>query len=261
MPPQNLWVPVSNLSIDGSSWPKTALAAFRWLASLSRRGYACLHPTTVRMSLKIRHFPSAGLLVLCILVAGPSLHAQSKAKHSTIAHAPAKREILAGVPNFGEVTPTLYRGAQPSDKGFQSLAKMGIDVIVDFRGSSLNQEKHEAATRNMKLILLSWDCRHPSSQIAARFLEILKENAGKKIFVHCYGGIDRTGTMVAVYRMAEQGWTAPEATNEMHAFGYAFMHHIWCHAAEIYVNKFPQAMQEDPQLAALHAGAPPHAAN
>ena len=261
MAPQNLWVSVSNLSMDGGSRPKTALAAFRWLASLGRRGYSWLHPTTVGVSLRIRYFLRAGLLALCIFAAGSSLHARSKAKHSTIAHAPAKKEILAGVPNFGEITPTLYRGAQPSDKGFQSLAKMGIDVIVDFRGLSLNQEKHEAAERHMKLVLLSWDCRHPSSQIAARFLEILKENQGKKIFVHCYGGIDRTGTMIAVYRMAEQGWTAPEAMNEMRAFGYAFMHRVWCHAAEEYVMKFPQAMQQDPQLAALQAGAPSHSAN
>ena len=236
-------------------------ARFFRFEAIGRRRDAHLHPTVVRMSSKIRHLAGTLLVALFIFVAGPSLHAQSKAKHSTIAHAPAKREILAGVPNFGQVTPTLYRGAQPSDKGFQSLAKMGIDVIVDFRGWSVDQEKHEAAERHIKLVLLSWDCRHPPDQIAARFLQILKENSGKKIFVHCYGGIDRTGTMIAVYRMAEQGWTEPEAMNEMRAFGYAFMHHVWCHAAEVYVKKFPQAMQEDPQLAALHAGAPPHAAN
>ena len=138
---------------------------------------------------------------------------------------------------------------------------MGIDVIVDFRGLSLNQERNEAAANNMKLILLSWDCRSPSDKIAATFLQILKENAGKKIFVHCYGGIDRTGAMIAVYRMANEGWTEPEARNEMHAFGYAFMHRVWCHAVSEYVKKFPQDMLEDPQLVALHAGVPPRAAN
>lgn len=138
---------------------------------------------------------------------------------------------------------------------------MGIDVIVDFRGLNLNQERHEAAANNMKLILLSWDCRSPSDKIAANFLQILKENPGKKVFVHCYGGIDRTGAMIAVYRMANEGWTEPEAMNEMHAFGYAFMHRIWCRAVDQYVQKFPQNMLEDPQLVALHAGAPPRAAN
>lgn len=201
------------------------------------------------------------IAVLCICAAVPSVQAQSKAKHSSIAHAPGKRSVLAGVPNFGEVTPTLYRGAQPSDQGFQSLAKMGIDVIVDFRGLNLNQERHEAATHNMKLILLSWDCRSPSDKIAANFLQILKENRGKKIFVHCYGGIDRTGAMIAVYRMADEGWTASEAMNEMHAFGYAFMHRVWCHAVGGYVNKFPQDMQDNPQLVALHASVPPRSTN
>lgn len=209
----------------------------------------------------MRHLRRITILVFCMCATVPALQAQSKEKHSTIAHAPAKRISLRGVPNFGEVTPTLYRGAQPSDSGFQSLAKMGIDVIVDFRGLNLNQERHEAAANNMKLILLSWDCRSPSDKIAASFLQILKENHGKKIFVHCYGGIDRTGAMIAVYRMANEGWTEPEAMNEMHAFGYAFMHRIWCRSVDEYIKKFPQDMQEDPGLVALHAGAPPHAAN
>ncbi|HVB36019.1 MAG TPA: dual specificity protein phosphatase family protein [Candidatus Acidoferrales bacterium] len=215
----------------------------------------------MRIPRQIRQIPRITIAIFFLCACGLPLPAQSKAKHSTIAHAPAKRVILAGVPNFGEVTPTLYRGAQPSDKGFESLAKMGIDIIVDFRGLSLKQEKREAAAHNMKLIVLSWDCRSPSDKIAAEFLRILKQNSGKKIFIHCYGGIDRTGAMIAVYRMADEGWTASEAANEMHAFGYAFMHHVWCGAVSRYVKKFPQAMQEDQQLVALQAGAPPHAAN
>lgn len=155
----------------------------------------------MRLPRQIRHLQRIATVVFCVCATVSALQAQSKAKHSTIAHAPGKRISLAGVPNFGEVTPTLYRGAQPSDLGFQSLAKMGIDVIVDFRGLNLNQERREAAAHNMKLILLSWDCRSPSDKIAANFLQILKENPGKKIFVHCHGGIDRTGAMIAVYRM------------------------------------------------------------
>ncbi|HEV2615408.1 MAG TPA: dual specificity protein phosphatase family protein [Candidatus Acidoferrales bacterium] len=202
------------------------------------------------------------IAALWVCVTVPALHAQSKAKNSTIAHAPAKKIRLAGVPNFGEVAPTLFRGAQPSDLGFQSLAKLGINIIVDFRGLNLNQERHEAAAHNMKLIVLSWDCRNPSDKIAADFLRILNQNRGKKVFVHCYQGVDRTGAMVAVYRMAEEGWTEPEAMNEMRTFGYAFMHRLWCHALSRYVSKFPQDMQEDPQLVALVApGVPPRATN
>lgn|GEM_PF-1081420 len=240
--------------------PQKAIRRSSFL-SLRSRGYVYVHLIFVRLSRPIRSLRPIIIVALCACTTVPALQAQSKAKHSTIAHAPAKRVSLEGVPNFGEVTPTLYRGAQPSDKGFKSLAQMGIDVIVDFRGLNLNQEKREAAANNMKLILLSWDCRSPSDKIAADFLQILKENPGKKIFVHCYGGIDRTGAMIAVYRMANEGWTEPEAMNEMHAFGYAFMHRIWCRAVDQYVKKFPQDMLEDPQLVALHAGAAPHAGN
>ncbi|MGA8437449.1 MAG: hypothetical protein WB762_21250 [Candidatus Sulfotelmatobacter sp.] len=37
-----------------------------------------------------------------------------------------------GVPNFGEVTPTLYRGELLSS-GLKALARMGVRIVVDTR--------------------------------------------------------------------------------------------------------------------------------
>src|SRR5215472_15028437 len=45
----------------------------------------------------------------------------------------AHKVALAGVSNFGEVTPTLYRGAHPTEAGFERLAELGIQVVVDVR--------------------------------------------------------------------------------------------------------------------------------
>ena len=42
-----------------------------------------------------------------------------------------KHLSLQGVPNFGEVTPMLYRGGQPTQEGFDRLATMGIKILVD----------------------------------------------------------------------------------------------------------------------------------
>ena len=55
-------------------------------------------------------------------------------------HSPAKKLSLTGVANFGEVTPWLYRGAQPSRQGFQELAAKGIDIVVDARLSGKGSE-------------------------------------------------------------------------------------------------------------------------
>src|ERR1700680_733236 len=47
----------------------------------------------------------------------------------------ARRLTIVGVPNSAEVTPNLYRGAQPNARGFQALAKLGVNIVVDLRGS------------------------------------------------------------------------------------------------------------------------------
>src|SRR5258708_36120954 len=55
------------------------------------------------------------------------------------------RSQAKGIPNFGKVTPNLYRGGLPSRIGMQSLKKLGIDVIVDMRGK--NEGEQQAAEK------------------------------------------------------------------------------------------------------------------
>src|SRR5580692_6579330 len=40
---------------------------------------------------------------------------------------------VSGVTNFHQVNEHVYRGAQPSENGFQNLAKIGIKTILDLR--------------------------------------------------------------------------------------------------------------------------------
>src|SRR5580698_5144384 len=51
-----------------------------------------------------------------------------------IAAVPALAQTnVAGVPNFHQINDHLYRGAQPTDAGFQSLAKLGVKTVIDLR--------------------------------------------------------------------------------------------------------------------------------
>ena len=38
-----------------------------------------------------------------------------------------------GIKNFDKVDAHVYRGAQPTDEGFQYLAKLGVKTIIDLR--------------------------------------------------------------------------------------------------------------------------------
>ena len=163
-----------------------------------------------------------------------------------------KRKIK-GVGNFGEVTSTLFRGAQPTPGGFEALAKMGIDIVVDARGDRADSEGKEVGRLGMRYVAIPWHCPFPNDDVFVRFLKLLQDNSTKKIFVHCRLGDDRTGMMVAAYRMAAQGWTADEAMRQMREFGFSRVHHFICPGLASYGNRFPEHLESNPAFGGLRS--------
>jgi tyrosine-protein phosphatase SIW14 len=178
-------------------------------------------------------------------------------------HATARKLKVAGLPNLGQVTPALYRGAQPTTKGFENLAKMGVNIVVDLRdGPEGKLEEKEVTQSGMQFVAIPWECGKPKDDDFAKFLTVLRDNADKKIFVHCHMGVDRTGMMIAAYRMNEQGWTAAEALREMRAFGFSSFHEfILCNGLSSYEQRFPTVVSSSPAFqnlrAAMQKPAPP----
>ena len=85
----------------------------------------------------------------------------------------------------------------------------------------------------------------PKPEQVAQFLRLLKANPDKKVFVHCERGSERTGVMVATYRMSREHWTPDQALNEMEAFrfrGLSFGH------LKRFVRDFPSLLMTDPFL-------------
>ena len=156
-------------------------------------------------------------------------------------HSTAKKLTIAGVKNFAEVTPTLYRGGQPNSEGYAALAKMGVNIVVDARLSGKDNERKEVEKAGMQYVSSPWHCLFPRDEAMARFLAVLQTNPGKKVFVHCRYGDDRTGMMIAAYRMSVEGWTADEALKEMDEFGF---HHLVCHSLVSYERNFPVSLQK-----------------
>lgn len=157
-----------------------------------------------------------------------------------------------GVTNFGEVTPTLYRGGLLRGDGIKALKKLGVDVVVDTHGNDAS-EKGDVEKLGMKYVAIPWHCPWPHDEVFAKFLNVVHENKGKKIFVHCRLGDDRTGMMVAAYRMAEEGWTAQEAMNEMKSFGFTASHHFICPSLASYEKSFPKRLQRNADFATERA--------
>jgi protein tyrosine phosphatase (PTP) superfamily phosphohydrolase (DUF442 family) len=162
-------------------------------------------------------------------------------------HGIARKLSVSGLPNLGEVTPTLYRGAQPTADGFDKLAKMGVEIVVDLRGDR-KDERDMVTKLGMRYVPIPWFCMRPKDADIARFLGLLRESRDKKVFVHCNTGIDRTGMMIASYRITEQGWTAEEAMTEMKEFGFSLFHETICPGLYSYEQRFPHELASDPSF-------------
>lgn len=164
---------------------------------------------------------------------------------------PARKLMYPGLPNFGEVTPTLYRGAQPSPQGFEQLRRMGISIVIDAREGSREDERKLVAKLGMKYVQIPWHCPYPKDSVMAKFLTVIRDNPGRRVFVHCKTGDDRTGLMIAVWRMVEQGWTTEQAREEMQIYGFTFSHHFICPGLAAYEAAFPQRYRTSPVFAQL----------
>jgi protein-tyrosine phosphatase len=209
------------------------------------------------MTSKISCFAICFLLGATIGSAVP--RPQSETPSASPAHTTQSTErkpAPPGLPNFSEVTPTLYRGGQPTNQGFGGLSKMGIDIVIDLRGSG-EPERKEVTRLGMQYVPIPWHCYQPKDELFAQFLTLLRENAGKKVFVHCRLGNDRTGMMVAAYRISEQGWTAEEAMKDMEIHGYSSFHHMICPRLASYEAEFPRVLKTSPAFQKLRDTALP----
>lgn len=165
--------------------------------------------------------------------------------------APAEKLNLAGIPRAGKVSDVLYRGAQPSPEGLAELKKLGITIVVNLRGNRgpVASEQRQVESLGMHFIdipIPGWSA--PTHAQVAEFLSLFKADPTQKIFVHCYLGEDRSGVMVAAYRIAQQNWTADQAFAEMLSFG--FHNHLYPRM-QSYVRNFPASFYSEAVFAPL----------
>jgi uncharacterized protein (TIGR01244 family) len=126
-----------------------------------------------------------------------------------------------GIRNFGKVSDTLYRGAQPDAAGIKTLASLGVKTIINLRMANdvwpweaLDAEASGMTYTNVPLKGLG----RPSDSQVALLLSLIETMPGP-VFIHCRHGCDRTGTIVACYRIRHNGWSTKSALREAAKYG------------------------------------------
>jgi tyrosine-protein phosphatase SIW14 len=160
---------------------------------------------------------------------------------------------LAGVENLHRITPTLYRGAQPTEEGFRNLAAMGIKTVVNLRAD--HDDADELRDTELVRVDIPTDAWRLRPRDVAAFLKVVTDPARQPVFFHCRQGADRAGAMAAAYRIVVQGWTPDAAIEEMTRGGFGF-HRAWVGLVDV-VRGLPVAdLRRDLNLPPSTASAP-----
>jgi protein tyrosine/serine phosphatase len=131
---------------------------------------------------------------------------------------------IPALPNAFQVSPTLYRGAQPEAAGMRELQRLGVKTVINLR--AFHSDRDEIGTNNLALENIPMKTWHPEKEQVVRFLALVTDTNRAPLFVHCQHGADRTGLMCAIYRVTVCGWTKPAAVAEMTGGGFGF-HPVW----------------------------------
>lgn len=148
---------------------------------------------------------------------------------------PAASLPLGGVPNFYKVDNQVYRGAQPTVEGFVNLAKLGVKTVIDLRElGEHSQAGEEAIVKAQGMQYLSIPLKKmgtPAAETMSRILGLLNDSSAGPVFVHCKRGADRTGAVIACYRISHDSWNNAQALSEarddgMSSFQRALKHYV-----------------------------------
>lgn len=132
----------------------------------------------------------------------------------------SKPAVQSSVHNLYKVDDKLYRSAQPDSDDFKELNE--LDIRHD-----LNLRQYHGDTKYLKEVDIV-EYRIPIQPFSMSYEQLVEAvrfivNAKEPVLVHCRHGSDRTGTVVAGYRIAVQNWDKEDAIDEMIHGGYG--HH------------------------------------
>ena len=141
----------------------------------------------------------------------------------TCAWAGSQNENL---PNFQKVDDHVFRGAQPAQSGFSDLAQLGIKTVIDLRDIGEHSQADEQKTvtdLGMRYVSIPMKgMSAPTGDQIAAVLTLFNDPASEPVFVHCKRGADRTGTVIAIYRISHDGWENHKALSEAKSLGMGF---------------------------------------
>jgi protein tyrosine/serine phosphatase len=157
-------------------------------------------------------------------------------------------EVKVSLPLFHRLDENYMRGSQPMHGGIETIRRLGAKTIVDLRSiydhtNELGVAAERAGIRYYWLPMSVWN--PPTDEQAKEFVSVVTDKSKGPFYVFCFDGLNRTGEMSAIYRIAEHKWSIEQALKEMDEMGfnpyyYTLRSYVWTYARKFRPSAVPQ---------------------
>jgi tyrosine-protein phosphatase SIW14 len=125
-------------------------------------------------------------------------------------------------PRFYRVDDNVYRGKQPTKEDIRKLSAMGVKIVLDLRERFERKlwERGVVESAGMQYMRIGLPgTLEPTDHAIDKILAVLEDPSQGPVFIHCRRGADRTGLVIACYRITHDHWTNAQALKEAHEQG------------------------------------------
>jgi hypothetical protein len=135
--------------------------------------------------------------------------------------------VTHGIPNWQRVQQPgpgeggLYCGGLPDTNGWQVIQALGVKRVINL---TTTPDPQIPGCLMLQFPMSNW--QQEFGLVGSQIEEALRAmDTPGPVFVHCIHGMNRTRTVVAIWRMRHQSWTRQRAVNEANEFGWGSSFH------------------------------------
>lgn len=151
---------------------------------------------------------------------------------------PVEQNKVEQVKNFAEVDTGIYRSGRPLPSDFKMLATTyKIKNVISLETYWIEKKTlaaEKAAVKAAGMTFYSIPIAPVGEFDAKKVMQAyqLLHTIERPILVHCFRGSERTGVVVATYRILENKWPYKAVFEEMDKYGFSPLFKNWKHELE-----------------------------